>query len=209
MDVPRGFGRWYDSRDQGIAYRGHTNNYERFLAEFVIGDAQQPRCTAVLHRLNREDGDETWDYNAFWRERDYRPTADRVTASVFVVHGQADWNVKTSQFGRWWELLAARGVPRKIWLHRGGHLDPISFRMAEWQRVMACGMDHWLKGVDNGIMNEPMADIQRPDGSWGAARELAAARHLRRHAVPRPGRAGGGGHVDHRANRLVYMTRTP
>jgi X-Pro dipeptidyl-peptidase len=89
-----------------------------------------------------------------------------VSASVFVVHGQGDWNVKPSQFGRWWKELADRGVARKIWLHRGGHLDPISFRQAEWQRVMGLWMDHWLKGVDNGIMREPMADVQKPDGSW-------------------------------------------
>lgn len=158
---------WYEySRDQGIAYRGHTSNYPRFLANYVLSDAQRARCAPVLDRLAREDGDETWDYTSFWRTRDYRQTVSNVTASVFVVHGQADWNVKTSHFGRWWNLLAARGVPRKIWLHRGGHLDPISFRQTEWQRVMGLWMEHWLKGVDNGIMNEPMADIQRPDGSW-------------------------------------------
>jgi X-Pro dipeptidyl-peptidase len=27
-------------------------------------------------------------------------------------------------------------------------------------------MDHWLYGIQNGIMSEPMADIQRPDGTW-------------------------------------------
>ncbi|GLZ35288.1 Xaa-Pro dipeptidyl-peptidase [Lentzea sp. NBRC 105346] len=158
---------WYEySRDQGIGYSGHTNNYETWLANYVISAAQKPKCQAVLDRLAREDGDESYDYSAFWKARDYRRTAQNVTASVFVVHGQADWNVKTSHFGRWWQELADRNVPRKIWLHRGGHLDPISIRQAEWQRVMGLWMDYWLKGIDNGIMREPMADIQRPNGSW-------------------------------------------
>ncbi|ANZ41009.1 hypothetical protein BBK82_38555 [Lentzea guizhouensis] len=158
---------WYEySRDQGIGYRGHTTDYPTSLANYVISAAQKPKCRAVLDSLARNDGDQSYDYTSFWRTRDYRPSAGAVSASVFVVHGQADWNVKPSQFGRWWDALAAQGVPRKLWLHRGGHLDPISFRQAEWQRVMGLWMDHWLKGVDNGIMSEPMADIQRPNGTW-------------------------------------------
>jgi X-Pro dipeptidyl-peptidase len=30
-------------------------------------------------------------------------------------------------------------------------------------------MDHWLFGMQNGIMDEPMADIQRPNGAWETA----------------------------------------
>ncbi|MFS8096735.1 CocE/NonD family hydrolase [Lentzea alba] len=159
---------WYEySRDQGIAYRGaHSKDYPTYLANYVVSAAQKARCKPVMDRLAREDGDESYDYTSFWKARDYRPTASKVSASVFVVHGQSDWNVKPSQFGRWWQSLADRGVARKIWLHRGGHLDPISFRQAEWQRVMGLWMDHWLKGVDNGIMREPQADVQKPDGSW-------------------------------------------
>ncbi|NKE61140.1 CocE/NonD family hydrolase [Lentzea sp. PSKA42] len=159
---------WYEySRDQGIGYRGtHSKDYPTYLANYVVSAAQKAKCKPVFDRLAREDGDETFDYTSFWKARDYRPSAQNVSASVFVVHGQADWNVKPSQFGRWWQNLADRGVPRKIWLHRGGHLDPISFRQAEWQRVMGLWMDHWLKGVDNGIMSEPMADVQKPDGGW-------------------------------------------
>lgn len=159
---------WYEySRDQGIGYRGvHSKDYPTYLANYVLSAAQKAKCKPVLDRLAREDGDETFDYTSFWKARDYRQTVRNVAASVFVVHGQADWNVKPSQFGRWWQHLAERDVPRKIWLHRGGHLDPISFRQAEWQRVMGLWMDHWLKGVDNGVMSEPMADVQRPDGSW-------------------------------------------
>ncbi|MFD9699897.1 CocE/NonD family hydrolase [Lentzea sp. NPDC059081] len=158
---------WYEyARDQGIGYSGWESDYPTFLANYVVSAAQKPKCKAVFDKLTADDGDGSWDYTSFWKARDYRVGAKDVTASVFVVHGQSDWNVKLSQFGRWWKELEARNVPRKIWLHRGGHLDPISFRQAEWQRVMGLWMDHWLKGADNGIMDEPMADVQKPDGSW-------------------------------------------
>ncbi|SDO62443.1 CocE/NonD family hydrolase [Lentzea jiangxiensis] len=161
---------WYEyARDQGIGYKGWESNYPSFLAGYVVSAAQKAKCKPVFDKLSAQDGDESWDHTSFWKTRDYRPGAQNTTASVFVVHGQADWNVKPSQFGRWWKELADRGVPRKIWLHRGGHLDPISFRQAEWQRVMGLWMDHWLKGANNGIMNEPMADVQKPDGSWEQA----------------------------------------
>ncbi|WP_394619821.1 CocE/NonD family hydrolase [Lentzea sp. JNUCC 0626] len=161
---------WYEyARDQGIGYKGWESNYPTFLANYVVSSAQKAKCKPVFDRLTAQDGDESWDYTQFWKARDYRPGAQNTTASVFVVHGQADWNVKPSQFGRWWKELQDRNVPRKIWLHRGGHLDPISFRQAEWQRVMGLWMDHWLKGANNGIMSEPMADVQKPDGSWEQA----------------------------------------
>ncbi|WP_086664825.1 CocE/NonD family hydrolase C-terminal non-catalytic domain-containing protein, partial [Lentzea kentuckyensis] len=161
---------WYEyARDQGIGYKGWETNYPTVLANYVVSAAQKAKCKPVFDKLSADDGDETYDYTSFWKARDYRVGARDVSASVFVVHGQSDWNVKPSQFGRWWKELADRNVPRKIWLHRGGHLDPISFRQAEWQRVMGLWMDHWLKGADNGIMNEPMADVQKPDGSWEQA----------------------------------------
>ncbi|GLY47380.1 CocE/NonD family hydrolase [Lentzea sp. NBRC 102530] len=161
---------WYEyARDQGIGYKGWESNYPTFLANYVVSASQKAKCKPVFDKLTAQDGDESWDYTQFWKARDYRPGAQNTTASVFVVHGQADWNVKPSQFGRWWKELQDRNVPRKIWLHRGGHLDPISFRQAEWQRVMGLWMDHWLKGANNGIMSEPVADVQKPDGSWEQA----------------------------------------
>ena len=40
------------------------------------------------------------------------------------MHGLNDWNVKTKAFAEWWYRLARRGIPRKIWLHNGGHGGP-------------------------------------------------------------------------------------
>ncbi|HUQ55796.1 CocE/NonD family hydrolase [Lentzea sp.] len=191
---------WYEyARDQGVGYKGWEANYPAYLAGYVVSAAQKAKCKAVFDKLSAEDGDESYDYTSFWKARDYRVGAGDVSASVFAVHGQADWNVKPSQFGRWWQELAEKNVPRKIWLHRGGHLDPISFRQAEWQRVMGLWMDHWLKGADNGIMDEPMADVQKPDGGW----EQAAS-------WPRPGTSGTTLYLGPAANGMSgSLTTTP
>ena len=99
-------------------------------------------------------------------KRDYRPDASKVHASVFVVHGINDQNVTTNQFGDWWPLFAARGVPRKIWLSQDGHVDPFDYRRGVWVRTLHRWFDYWLQGLPNGIMGEPQATVERADGHW-------------------------------------------
>jgi X-Pro dipeptidyl-peptidase len=170
---------WYDyARDRGIGYAGWDDRYPEFLANYVISAEASTRCAAVVTALGDAAADDTFDRTPFWQERDHRRTADRITASVFVAHGQTDRNVKPAQFSRLWEELRARDVPRKLWLHRGGHLDPLSIRAPEWQRAVHHWMDHWLLGLDNGITEEPVVDLQRADGTWTTEAEW-----------PRPGAA--------------------
>ncbi len=90
-------------------------------------------------------------------------------ASVFVVHGINDLNVTTSQFGRWWQDLAARGVPRKIWISQQGHVDPFDIRRTQWVDTLHQWFDYWLQGLHNGVMSQPMASIERPSGEWTTA----------------------------------------
>ena len=54
----------------------------------------------------------TGDWSSFWEARDYLSRARRVRASVFVVHGLNDWNVKTKAFAAWWYRLADRTTSR-------------------------------------------------------------------------------------------------
>jgi X-Pro dipeptidyl-peptidase len=88
-----------------------------------------------------------------------------VHASVYVVHGLGDENVKTRHFGEWWDQLSRYNVPRKIFLHQGAHLDGFSFR-DEWVDKLHPWFDYWLQGLDNGVMETPQATIQREDGSF-------------------------------------------
>ncbi|WP_216214932.1 Xaa-Pro dipeptidyl-peptidase [Amycolatopsis aidingensis] len=167
---------WYDyARDQGIGYRGAWGyRYPEWLGQYVVSRQQRPACREVLTELGNDAADGSYDYTPFYQARNYRDSAEQVKASVFVVHGQEDWNVKPNHFSRWWEVLAEQDVPRKLWLHREAHTDPISVRPREWQRQIAAWMDYWLQGIDNGIMDEPMVDLQRPDGHWETYRDWPA-----------------------------------
>ncbi|MBP2329004.1 X-Pro dipeptidyl-peptidase [Kibdelosporangium banguiense] len=158
---------WYDyARATGIGYTEWGHRYPEFLAKWVASSPALTQCADTLKALGDNAADDTSDYTPFWATRNYRPDAGKVKASVLLVHGMEDWNVKPGQGVLWWDQLQKHGVPRKIWLHRDGHIDPVQTRSREWKRQLHRWMDHWLFGMDNGIMKEPMADIQRPNGTW-------------------------------------------
>ena len=151
---------WYDyQRFNGVL---RANDYPEFLHSFVSGRPEDA-CAATLAALDAGSDDATGNYNAFWAERDYRPAAGRVHASVFVVHGLNDTNVTTTQFGQWWDRLS---VPKKIWLSQEGHVDPFDFRRAEWVETLHRWFDRWLQQLPNGIDREPQATIETGPGTW-------------------------------------------
>ncbi|WP_223839939.1 CocE/NonD family hydrolase [Saccharopolyspora pogona] len=125
----------------------------------------RPDCGPVKQELT-DGAPANGDVTPLWTEQDYVPNADRVTASVFAVHGLGDLNAKTIQFGQWWDALAARDVSRKLWLSQTGHVDPFDFRRAEWVDILHRWFDHWLLGVDNRITEEPAASIERAPDTW-------------------------------------------
>ncbi|WP_018348785.1 Xaa-Pro dipeptidyl-peptidase [Longispora albida] len=155
---------WYDYyRANGlvVAPGGYQGEDADVLAKYV--DTGPRNCSAQVAEITAAQGRSTGDFTQFWRDRDYVPLASQVKASVFVVHGLNDWNVKTGQFAQWWDALGSAGVPRKLWLHQGGHGNP---SRSTYQSTLARWFEYWLKGVDNGIMREPIADVQRESGSW-------------------------------------------
>ncbi|PPK65312.1 Xaa-Pro dipeptidyl-peptidase [Actinokineospora auranticolor] len=156
--------RWYDYyRANGlvVAPGGYQGEDADVLAKAVV--ANSARCSAQLAAIGRDQDRTTGDNTAFWQQRDYVRDANKVTAGVFVIHGQGDWNVKGQQYSQWWEALKANNVPRKIWLHRGGHGAP---SRSDYQAAVGRWFDYHLKGIDNGVMTEPKADVQFADGTW-------------------------------------------
>jgi len=155
---------WYDYyRYGGIPF---YPNGPSGLSRTVTSSDSIEECAFVREEIRAEADDETGDYNDFWDERNFVKDADQVNASVFVIHGLNDYNVKANHFSNWWEELANHDVPRKLWLTQTGHVDPFDFRRAEWVDTLHKWFDHWLLDIDNGIMDEPTVDIERSADEW-------------------------------------------
>ena len=158
---------WYRyQRMNGVVF---NHNYPSWLAGFVDTDPDE-KCAAVRARMDAEDGDETGNYNDFWRERDYLAGSlgdvDNVRASVFAIHTVNDLNVKPDHFSTWWDALADRGVPRKVWVAQYGHVDPFDFRRGVWVDTLHKWFDRWLQGVRNDVMRQPRADVEIGPNQW-------------------------------------------
>ncbi|MCG5213865.1 Xaa-Pro dipeptidyl-peptidase [Streptosporangium soli] len=171
---------WYRySRSNGVVY---NYDYSSWLAGRVDTDGAE-KCAAVRARMDAEDADDTGDHNAFWAERDYLDgtlaKASNVRASVFAVHTVNDLNVKPDHFSLWWQALADRGVPRKVWVGQYSHVDPFDFRREEWVDTLHRWFDRWLYGVRNGIEHEPRADVQTSPDTWVTQRDWPAPNALK------------------------------
>lgn len=174
---------WYDYyRANGlvVAPGGYQGEDADILAQFTAGrERAQGECADEIAEITAEQDRVSGDYNRFWNERDYVARARKVDASVMVVHGLNDWNVKTTHFAQWWDKLSRYKVPRKIWLHNGGHGGPGNDaevtlpdgRTWTYRETENRWFDHWLWDIDNGIMDEPAAIVQREDDSYSTHRD--------------------------------------
>ncbi|GMA32935.1 CocE/NonD family hydrolase [Litorihabitans aurantiacus] len=174
--------QWYRySRTNGIR---HNTHYPQSLSNTVTNPDRRALCAPSRAWMNTVDGDTDGDVNDFWQERNYQLDADKVTAAVFAIQGLNDDNVRMSQFNEWWDALAANDVPRKVWLPRQGHIDPFDFRRTVWVDTIHRWYDHWLMGIDNGIMDEPESMVEQgveeyvDEASWPAPGTEDVAVHL-------------------------------
>lgn len=186
---------WYDYyRSNGlvVAPGGYQGEDTDVLAEAVLTREDPEVCRPVIDAITRGQDRSTGDYNAFWDERSYLADVDGVRASVFVVDGLNDWNVKPQQWAQWWEALGEEGVERKLWLHQGGHASPFGIRRAEFLDTLNRWFGHELHGIDNGIMAEPAVTIERSKGVWTeyATWPDAAAEDTRLTLTPGSGEPG-------------------
>ncbi|MFD0970547.1 Xaa-Pro dipeptidyl-peptidase [Plantactinospora endophytica] len=174
---------WYDYyRANGlvVAPGGYQGEDADILTMYTAGQARsEGTCADEIAAITEEQDRVTGDYTRFWQDRDYLPGVRKVRASVFVVHGLNDWNVKTGQFADWWDQLDRYGVPRKLWLHQGGHGGPGSAatvtlpdgRSWTYKQTENRWFDYWLWGVKNDIMAEPRAVVQREDRVYATYRD--------------------------------------
>ncbi|WP_135365951.1 CocE/NonD family hydrolase [Halosimplex halophilum] len=114
-------------------------------------NARRDDCGHWTDRV--EDGQDlaTGDYNDFWHERTFLADADGVDCSVLIAHAVDDPIVKPNNAADWYETLAARDVPLKLWLYEGGHRGPAG---EAWERTLDRWWARWLKDEDTGVMDE-------------------------------------------------------
>ncbi len=117
-------------------------------------------------------------YSDYWRGQSLAPDYDRVQCAVLLVEGWADW-YSTEELRAFQKLQA----PKKVLIGPWGHYHPEEKEAFPGPRIdsrpeYARWFDHWLKDIDNGVMQEPpvtvfVRDWQKPSllcvedaGTW-------------------------------------------
>lgn len=131
-------------------------------------------CGAVEH--TEEGYSRNPDYDAFWRERDYRRHAEDFRAAVLVAHGWRDFNVKQEEGTELFRRLpvdrpgtdAVEGVPFKLmYLTQGSHSGGTDGE--QWDGLLERFLAHTLKGARNGIRSEGPVITQGANSSGPTA----------------------------------------
>jgi X-Pro dipeptidyl-peptidase len=154
---------WYDwFRSDGVSFTGFGTPTS--LGSRFENSNASSRCGPVRTQMTN-GSPANGDYTAMWQARDFVRNASRVKASVFAIHGQNDLNVKTLQYGQFWDALPPT-VPKKLWFSQTAHVDPFDFRRGEWVATLHRWFDRWLLNVPNGIENEPQVSAERAPDQW-------------------------------------------
>ena len=138
------------------AANGDVSTYERTPTRL---------CDEAAHvQAAQYHGALTGEYSAYWQARNYTALLpDTVDASVFYVHGLQDWNVKTDHMVPWIDALHERDVTVKMWLGQWEHDYPTR---DDFNATLLRWLDHELKGLPTGIMDEPLVQVQDTEGVW-------------------------------------------
>lgn len=162
---------WYDYYRTGglnLPALGWQGDDLDILARYCFSRAKDPAdyekvkaaYDAALQDLVAGEDRDSANYNRFWDERNYLNLVNNIKASVFIVHGINDWNVKTNQCIPFFKELEKRGIPAKMMLHQGTHVYIHTLRDSHMLDILYRWLEHYLKGIDNGIDNEPAVLVE-------------------------------------------------
>ena len=126
-------------------------------------------------------------YDAFWQERNYWAHMGRLNASVLLVHGLWDWNVKPLHLDVWDHIP----TEKVFWLQQMAHNAPWrntykpEWSRPDWNSTMLAWYDHYLNGADNGVpgllpgaWTQDHAGKWRTESRWPPATAAEARLHL-------------------------------
>ena len=137
---------------------GAEERYPGYATRTVL----TPPCLAQNTALGN---DPSGSYNLYFQERDFRPLASSVAPSVFFMQGFLDPAVKPDNMFPWFNDVQS---PKKAWIGHWNH----DYANATWAGredmfvTMHRWFDHELKGIENGILDEPVFDVQDSLGRW-------------------------------------------
>lgn len=121
---------------------------------------------------NMEAGlDLSGEWNGFWADRNYNARAGNVTAATWIVHGFEDWNVVPTSAVEYFGLVDA---PKRAWFLQMEHNYPQwntfepAWSRSDFMLQLHRWFDHWLLGIDTGVMDEPAVEVQDSSGRWRA-----------------------------------------
>ena len=150
FDTPIGF-------DFGFAAPPPLDPQNPDYVERVQSDVEP--CDELAHIQGGYDYD-TPTYDEFWLARDYVKDAHKIDIPVLVSHNWGDWNVKQEEA---WNLFRAlKNAPKKV-LYMGTRWHNHGTPGGAYAKTVDAWMDHYLKGVDNGIENLPSVISQTSD----------------------------------------------
>jgi uncharacterized protein len=93
----------------------------------------------------------------YWRRASLRPDYSRLQVPAFLITGWWD-GYRDSVF----RMSQAAAAPVKVLIGPWNHTWPhtaIPGPAIEWRAEVVRWFDHWLKGIDNGVLDEPMATV--------------------------------------------------
>lgn len=141
------------------------------LRQAALGHAANTRLFDLWSGMPFRDSVSPLTGTAFWEEGSIGTYVQQVRASKVPVYVQGGWNDDFRAQG--FIVLENLPQPTKLIIGPWGHCSSGSFAMtAEAKRFF----DYWVKGIDNGIMDEPRihftTDNAPPGQEWRTAERL-------------------------------------
>jgi X-Pro dipeptidyl-peptidase len=92
-------------------------------------------------------------YDSYWAERNFTAKVKNVKASLFYNQGFTDRAVNPMESVHWYNEIP---TPKKAFFGQWPHQEP---PRRDWNETLLAWYDHWLKGIDTGIMRTPKVEV--------------------------------------------------
>lgn len=162
--------QWRNMYQNGVPYQGrfYPLTYEVLEGAPPPGDADRGADFALNAAAGACEQDEAIEhvtppayakgvYDDYWVERNFTLKVKNAKASIFYNQGYTDRAVNPMESIYWYNEIE---TPKKAFFGQWPHRTP---DRKDWQETLHGWFDHWLKGIENGIMDTPPVEIVTND----------------------------------------------